>query len=117
MATGITTSTKDKYDVAVEYLRKHPERILNAWGAHQIFEGGCLFQHATPSGGRNTNRCGCPTTIRHPQLRKEVSGRPGLTEEIRNDDRLPSQSVDITVEHLPVFAEWQRRLDVELGRK
>lgn len=27
-----------------------------------------------------------------------------------------NSNVSIRVEHLPVFAEWQRRLDVELGR-
>jgi hypothetical protein len=34
-----------------------------------------------------------------------------LWDSIANDRRLPTESSDITVEDLPVFAEWQRELD------
>jgi hypothetical protein len=39
-----------------------------------------------------------------------------LTKAIRADARIPEGPQWITVNDLPVFAEWQRRLDKELKR-
>ena len=39
---------------------------------------------------------------------------PELTKAIRKDPRIPKLPKNITVADLPVFAEWQRRLDKEI---
>jgi hypothetical protein len=109
--------TKDKYDEAIEWLTEHPEHVMQAWyqreGATQ-HRAHCLFQR--------TNRlpqhpvCGCLTQIRrNPNLHRAPNN--DLTEDIYNDTRIPSSVLDITIAHLPVFAEWQRRLDREFGGK
>lgn len=43
---------------------------------------------------------------------RELADR--LTDEIRQDTRIPWNSKNIKVSDLPVFAEWQRRLDWQL---
>ena len=115
MATGITIPAKDKYDVAVEFLRQHPGEIEKAWLGPRDHMSGCLFEFAQKNPGEMEIGNGCLTMIRlHDFL--GVPGRPDLTKEIRNDDRLPDGDSEITLKNLPVFAEWQRRLDVELER-
>jgi hypothetical protein len=112
----------DKYDRAIAWLRKYPEKITDAWvnpdsrTSPRIREAHCLFQYATPNGkpeyeGKD---CGCLTEVRG-QMKDAATKR--LTTQIRNDSRLPSGSWGITPENLEIFAEWQRRLDKELGRK
>lgn len=106
----------DKYDEAVEYLTQYPEIILGTWKHPHERKGGCLFKWVTPSGhaeeDKDGNLCGCPAMIRggYVAITKE------LTNAIRNDTRLPNCGSKVTVEHLPIFAEWQRRIDQELGR-
>jgi hypothetical protein len=100
----------DKYDMAVEYLTEHPDEIYDAWGNPFLHKGGCLFQFCNAN-GYNAIICGCLTQIRRGGYAAETEE---LTEEIRNDERIPSSALDIRAEHLPVFAEWQRRLDKEL---
>jgi len=99
---------KDKYDEAVEYLTAHPGEIRDTWRYPFDSRAGCLFNYAAPG-------CGCLTQIAR-MSSDGVPHRDDLTEAIRADSRIPRRSIDITVESLPVFAEWQRRLDVELGR-
>lgn len=114
MATGITIPTRDKYDEAVEYLKANPDRIGAAWSLPSSTQGGCLFKYANGIHGEADT--GCLTMIRD-EASLHVPGRPDLTQEIRNDPRIPEHKRLITVSDLPIFAEWQRRLDVELGRK
>lgn len=115
----------DKYDEAIAYLTKHPDAIQDAWQAGDVHEeAGCLFVavapehqlygHSVPftSGGD----CGCLTTIRCGDSRFALAWTKELTEAIRADERIPKDPDDITVEHLPIFAEWQRRIDKELNR-
>jgi hypothetical protein len=40
-----------------------------------------------------------------------------LSAAIFSDELIPISSHDITVADLPVFAEWQRKIDAELGRE
>lgn len=105
----------DRYDKAVKYLTEHPGEIFDAWQAPMDHPGGCLFLFAQ----RETCRdkipmfCGCLTQVRsgcQAQTRE-------LTEAIQADQRIPQDPLDITVEHLPVFAEWQARIDRELRNK
>jgi len=96
----------DKYDEAIAYLTARPDRIYYAWD-HPYEPMGALFRYAGEG-------CGCLTQIRSdPEMR---AATPELTAAIRADKRIPLSPKDITVELLPIFAEWQRRIDKELGR-
>ena len=108
----------DKYDKAIEFLTDHPEKIPIAWSDPIQYEGGCLFQFATPTGKYNARLrdAGCLTQIHGSPKVMAGDLNPVLVEQIVADQRIPSKSEDITVESLPVFAEWQRRLDKELNR-
>lgn len=108
-----TAEPKDRYDVAVEYLTKHPEDIQACWTwPWSDHPGGCLFLLCSKDQNR-ANGCGCLTQVRAGTLDAE---RYHHTLAIRADERLPANPNDIRVEDLPVFAEWQRKLDRELGR-
>lgn len=117
-----STPQKDVYDEAIEYLTSDPltfrERVLRAWGSLSQ-KGGCLFAYVSPNrksrwGGDSV---GCLTTIRLGELgSRENACTPELTVAIRNDDRIPRNPHAIKPKDLPVFAEWQRRLDKELNR-
>lgn len=100
---------KDKYDEAIEYLTKYPEEIAHAWSGGHTAE--CLFDLA---GRSSDGDYGCLTMIRG--CDKWEAETPELTQQIRDDHRIPKWGHSITVADLPVFAEWQRRLDRELNR-
>ena len=106
----------DKYDKAVKYLERHPEEINEAWGSPTTYDrskgdhiAGCLFMIA---GNENTHNCGCLTQVRGSTV--SVALTPALTKAIRKDKRIPKSPDLITVEDLPVFAEWQRKIDKEI---
>lgn len=105
----------DKYDAQIAELvkldgEKFRRRIRREW-AHS--KG--LFGYAVTNPYRLwADDTGCLTMIRNGDWRAETEE---LTEAIRADERLPKTQQDITKEHLPVFAEWQRRLDKELSRE
>lgn len=117
---------KDKYDEAIEYLTKNPDEINDAWNYASTHKAGCLFMACSPhiSNGeiitlfpRREDRelCGCLTMVRK-EGGSYHAWTDDLTASIRADDRIPQNSEEITLESLPVFAEWQRRLDKELNR-
>ena len=95
----------DKFDEAVAYLTEHPYEIQLAWDRPSNHTGGCLFRFCSPN---QQDRCGCLTQVRRLDWGAFTFE---LTTAIRQDERIPSDVNDIKVEHLPVFAEWQRRLD------
>jgi hypothetical protein len=108
----------DAYDQAVEYLTENPGGIVQAWveGPNGDAEtcrlfgfrgvpGACLFQYVG---------CGCLTMIRRDEWRAAFSAE--LTVAIRGDLRLPLDQKGITVDHLPIFAAYQRRADAIKGR-
>ncbi len=108
----------DKYDKEVAYLTGNPGKIPDAWSSPDINRGGLLFQWCTLSGGEEEHpdsfeTCGCLTQVRGGGY---SAWTDKLTEQIQNDVRIPLSESGITVDDLPVFAEWQRRLDKELGR-
>jgi len=122
----------DKYDEAIDYLTEYPEEIGDAWNSPKVHEheGGILFGFVALDWGDNKEKvrvdgvgvgtCGCLQQIR--KARKDgydgksgsmaMSHWPRLWKEIARDRRLPIESGDITVKDLPVFAEWQRKLDI-----
>ena len=122
---------KDKYDHAIDYLIANPEDIYDAWSRPGGWEGkgGELFGFVAPDWkdssakakyeGVRTGTCGCLQQIR--QAKKHgFDGSEGdakmaywerLWDLIANDRRIPTEGSEITVEDLPVFAEWQREID------
>lgn len=110
------TETKDKYDEAIEYLTENPHEIETVWMHPFDHKAGCLFMFVIPNDVEfrpDRKLCGCLTTIRNCGY---AAWTDELTEAIRADDRIPNDLKDITIEKLPIFAEWQRRIDKELGR-
>lgn len=107
----------DKYDKAIKYFNDHPSQIRGAWASPGTCEGGALFMYASVSGTRKLG-CGCLTQIRGNVNLSAIGPKNMLmrdiTDEIRNDDRIPVRSDDVSVDNLYVFAEWQRRLDKEI---
>jgi hypothetical protein len=104
---------EDRYAAAVAYLTQHPEEIRAAWSHPSCHVAGALFCMASRCESWSpTSTIGCLTMIRSDQ--KYRAQTPELTAAIRLDTRIPVSSRDVTVNDLPVFAEWQRRLDREL---
>lgn len=105
----------DKYDKAISYLKEFPSEIFPAWRDPSTHVCGCLFQYANYNGEFNMHvKYGCLTQIRGTNYK--VAATDKLTNEIRQDERIPDSYDRITVDNLHVFAEWQRRLDKELNR-
>lgn len=104
----------DKYDDAIDYLTANPAEITGAWLSPETRRAGCLFQFATGDGlYKYGTNFGCLTQIRSEDA---VASTMAMTLAIRDDKRLPACCEDVTVAHLSLFAEWQRRLDRELQR-
>jgi len=132
----------DKYDDAIAFLTENPEHIREAWGDPETNEeeGGILFGFVGPDWKDNSisvryegehGTCGCLQQIRKCRVVDEYDSMeealdadgsmvgsywPRLWEKIAGDRRLPHDEHDITVEDLPVFAEWQREIDVLRGQ-
>lgn len=106
----------DIYDQEIATLTKYPERIYDHWNGTSP-----LFSKAGRPGvyqDKNNLSIGCLTQIK---ITKDssyiyVSEVPSFTEEIYADDRIPGDAKKISLEMLPVFADYQRRLDAELNR-
>jgi hypothetical protein len=123
---------KDKYDHAIDYLTANPEEIYEAWASPGAYEGrgGELFGFVAPDWtdcsasakyeGMRSGTCGCLQQIRAAKVEDGKDGTSGhaamaywnrLWDLIASDRRIPVSGSDITVEDLPVFAEWQREVD------
>ena len=91
----------DKYDRAIAYLTEHPEEIFGAWSCWDNHRAGCLFNIIPGSNVCLTEARLDPEEIsaNHPFIR------------ITEDERIPESPDEITVDDLPVLAEWQRKLD------
>ncbi len=103
-----------KYDAAIAYLTAHPEEIHDAWYHPLTHVAGCLFQWCCKNVCNAPERIGCLSMVY--AMDKYVAETPDLTATIRSDDRIQGDSEKIGVVDLPVFAEWQRRIDKELCR-
>ncbi len=102
----------DKYDEAIAYLTANPEKIWDAWDKPISRDGGCLFDRCAKNVGDRSY--GCLTQVRAGQRSGQRSGC--FVDEIRADERIPISGESIRIKHFPVFAEWQRKIDKELGR-
>lgn len=108
----------DAYDKAVESLKgKTKGEIYDIWGNPDLYKNGpsILFSYAgVDRYGEHTCNIGCLTMIRRsPDL--FWADTPELTKAILEDDRIPTHIDDC--EDFTIFAEWQRRIDKELGRE
>ena len=121
--------SKDRFDKAVDYLTKHPELIHTAWNcAEGPFDGGHFLgdvtltqkQHkaAHENGACLFQKCGDCLTGCLTQVHSHTcyaAGTPALTKAIRADERIPRNGSVIKVADLPLFADWQRRIEKELA--
>lgn len=111
---------EDKYDRAIAYLTQHPHEIVKAWGEPFHHPAGCLFGYVMQANTRESfelarrSPCGCLTQVKSGYRCAQTYA---LTKAIRADTRIPKWPQWITVDDLPVFAEWQRKLDKELDRE
>ena len=99
---------KDVYDLEIERLQAIPDEEFNSevYGVWLMGEG--LFKFLD-----KYNQGGCLTMVKEGKYDAYLNGEvdDGLTLEIRQDERIPDSSDDITKQSLSVFAEWQRRVD------
>lgn len=102
---------RDAYDEAVEFLIENDQLIYNSWNHPYSTLGGILFIYAAPK--KNIIACGCLTQIKKGHMGCSDNE---ITKQIQADNRLPDNVTAIKREHLPVFAEWQRRLDKHWNR-
>lgn len=94
----------DIYDKEIKRLSKDPDKIYSAWLYGD--DHSPLFDAAGPR--RDGVNCGCLTQVKRGMY---LASSKRLTAAIQADARIPSNPHKITPEHLPVFAEWQRKLD------
>jgi predicted alpha/beta hydrolase family esterase len=110
------------YDAQIRRLTEDPSLIEEEW-----VDALGLFQFCSPDGqkcnrylGRDVaHSCGCLTMVHEwdsVYRRRDGAMVPdeALTAAVRNDDRIPTGLDGITIESLPVFKEWQERLDREI---
>lgn len=104
----------DIYDKQIAEITKHPERLRSDWfAAHGLFR---LFNDGTSKFEGLGMKAGCITTIRGKSPASNMVFVKGvvnqeLTEAIRGDERLPKSLDEVKLEHLPLFAEYQRTYD------
>lgn len=93
---------KDQYDEQIERLTAQPRKISDEWiagrGLFKMIRSNCLNM--------------CPSMVRNVALHCTQEFK-GVAAEIAKDERIPAFDGDITSAHLPIFAEWQRRIDRE----
>lgn len=98
------------YDAQIARLTKNPRGIRQEWS-----DSIGLFQFATNTEDILVGKCGCITMIRnHPEeygVYINYQPHEELTEAIAADERLPKSDIEIELRHLPVFKEWQEKLD------
>jgi len=108
------SATPDIYDHEIARLTEDPKLIADSWEyAAPLFRylvNVVKLHQLDPQAW-----CGCLTMYRsgfHKPDTLPTRLRP-IAQEIAHDDRIPRDSREIQPHHLPVFAEWQRRLDRE----
>lgn len=104
----------DFYDTEIERITRSSKPLNEFWLETSDRQARSpLFAYVTPD-----RRCslegGCLT-----QIKAGLTGActPALARAIRKDQRLPKSGFLIELKHLPVFAQWQRRIDKMLKRE
>lgn len=97
----------NKYDEQIKYLTERPHAITTHWAS-----GSGLFKMIAPFSVGS----GCLTMIRDSpnSCKAFIKGKVDekITAEIAADERIPKKYWDIKVEDLPVFKEWQEKIDI-----
>lgn len=118
---------RDEYDEAIDAFMElwndteGVERlnlIRAAWSEPGASKMGVLFDH-TGWDGQHTREdalCGCLTQIKRHDGRPGKGLDDGFLVDLMADDDIPSSPLDISPENVQAFAQWQRRVDKELGR-
>lgn len=101
----------DKYDIAADYLTKHPEEIYHAWLGPDSHKYGCLFTFMELDPNNSTPGVGCLTQIRGQSREYFSDFGEEHTKQIIADKRIPIDARDIKPEHFEVFKEYQRDAD------
>lgn len=97
---------KYDYDKQIAELTANPGEIYMAWES-----GKGLFRILEPPTLHNIIDSGCLTMIRNSSrlhaynLDKTINEE--FSERIRQDERLPSEAMNVTPEHLPIFKQYQ----------
>lgn len=105
---------KDVYDLEVERLTENPELIIESWKNAKPLFGFCTSSRHSFEWEPAAKECGCLTMVCN---ESGEAATDELTKLILADERLPISPSHITAENLPVFAEWQRKMDKLLNRK
>lgn len=105
------------YDEQIAYLTANPSKIMVQWaGAEGIFKFAGSPMAEDGSGDSEGIEHGCLTMIRNNPLRNKVFINGQINEELSQlvaaDERLPKRVEEIEVRHLPIFKEWQERIDL-----
>lgn len=100
-------------DQLKELIENFPEDMTNIW----LQAKGLFKIVGFPDHTFDTNYpfdAGCLTMIKKGGCYAYINGEKNLeiTEAIRNDGRIPSDPKYIKPEDLPVFKEWQERIDM-----
>jgi hypothetical protein len=107
---------KYDYDEQIAELTAAPEKIYMAWES-----GKGLFRILEPPELDNIIDSGCLTMIRKsPRLHAynfDKTINEELSEKIRQDERLPSEAMNVTPEHLPIFKQYQEEYDEMLEKQ
>jgi hypothetical protein len=111
------SEAKDRYDEAIGHLMQFKGAAFRgavraAWQTPYHEPGGALFELCEDD--NNDGLCGCLTQVKDNQYPAQSHY---MTRLIRDDDRIPNLPTKITKKSLPVFAEWQRRMDRAWNRK
>lgn len=97
---------QDIYDQEIQYLTEHPEEISHHWVSWSPLFAEC--------GERGDQSCGCLTQVKNGN---GVAANDALTSKILADERIPTGQSLVRIEHLPVFAEYQRLFDKMFQRR
>jgi hypothetical protein len=105
------------YDEQIAELTAHPENIRLFWGQA---EG--LFKMLEPP-KTNIIQSGCLTMIKDSRFidsyafNLDGTVNKELTEKIRNDERIPGDATEITIDVLPIFKQYQEEYDEMLEKQ
>lgn len=107
----------DKYDREIKKILES-EKPNKTIGEHWSM-GTDLFEFVSDNVTKfDGAACGCLTQIKYDRKSAWKNNKVDekLTAEIREDKRIPKQG-GIRAKHLPLFAEWQRKIDKLYKRK
>lgn len=105
----------NQYDIQIAELTRNPSKIGQHWlAATGLFKFiGNDIPFIAYAGCLTTIRCHSNKDVYPIPSKAIINGEVDeeLTQAIATDERIPKYYTDIKVEHLPVFKEWQEKID------